>query len=76
MKVKLVTQVLSQSVALTLQESGNNEVSGTAEFCRMMNDFFDCTNVRSLHEHQRKRNDLLKPYTAVGPRTVVRHSVP
>ena len=66
MKVKLATQVLSQSVALALQESGNNEVLGTAEFCRMMNDFFDCTNVRSLHEHQRKRNDLLKPYTAVN----------
>ena len=65
MKVKLATQVLSRSVALALQESGNNEVLGTAEFCRMMNDFFDCTNVRSLHEHQRKRNDLLKPYTAV-----------
>ena len=48
--------MLSQSVALTLQESGNNEVLGTAEFCRMMNDFFDCTNERLLHEHQRKRN--------------------
>ena len=48
MKVKLVTQVLSRSVALALQESGNNEVLGTAEFCRMMNDFFDCTNVRYI----------------------------
>ena len=48
--------MLSQSVALTLQESGNNEVLGTTEFCRMMNDFFDCTNERLLHEHQRKRN--------------------
>ena len=41
MKVKLATRVLSRSVALALQESGNNEVLGTAEFCRMMNDFFD-----------------------------------
>ena len=31
----------------------------------MMNDFFDCTNVRSLHEHERKRNYLIKPYTTV-----------
>ena len=31
----------------------------------MMNDFFDCTNVRSLQEHERKRNDLIKPYTGV-----------
>ena len=65
MKVKLATQVLSRSVALALVESGNTEVLGTAEFCRMMNDFFDCTNVRSLHEHQRKRNELIKPYTTV-----------
>ena len=65
MKVKLATQVLSRSVALALEESGNSEVLGIAEFCRMMNDFFDCTNVRSLREHERKRNDLIKPYTAV-----------
>ena len=31
MKVKLATQVLSRSVALPLQESGNTEVLGTAE---------------------------------------------
>ena len=28
----------------------------------MMNDFFDCMNVRSTSEHQRKRNPLLAPY--------------
>jgi len=31
----------------------------------MMNDFFDCTNVRFLREHERKKNDLIKPYTAL-----------
>jgi hypothetical protein len=65
MKVKLATQVLSRSVALALEESGNSDVLETAELCRMMNDFFDCTNVRSLREHERKRNELIKPYTAV-----------
>jgi hypothetical protein len=65
MKVKLATQVLSRSVALALEESGNSDVLGTATFCRMMNDFFDCANVRSLHEHERKRNDRIKPYTAL-----------
>jgi membrane-bound lytic murein transglycosylase MltF len=30
----------------------------------MINDFFDCTNVRSLTEHIRKRNPLIKPYTS------------
>ena len=62
MKVKLATQVLSRSVAVALEESGKEDVSGTAQLCRMMNDFFDCTNVRSLTEHTRKRNHLIKPY--------------
>jgi hypothetical protein len=64
MKVKLATQVLSKSVAVALEESGDEEVLGTAKFCRMMNDFFDCTNVRSTTEYVRKRNDLIKPYSS------------
>ena len=64
MKVRLATQVLSWSVAIALEESGNSDVLGTAQFCRMMNDFFDCTNVRSLTEHVKKRNEFIKPYTS------------
>ena len=64
MKVKLAVQVLSNSVAIALRESGKEEVLGTAMFCEMMNRFFDCTNVRSRTEHMRKRNDFLKPYTS------------
>ncbi|CAB3988334.1 Hypothetical predicted protein [Paramuricea clavata] len=64
LKVKLATQVLSTSVAIALEESENDEVLGTAEFCRMINDFFDCTNVRSLTEHEKKRNPLIKPYSS------------
>ena len=62
MKVKLATQVLSRSVAVALEESGKEDVRGTAQFCQMMNDFFDCANVRSLTEHARKRNPFIKPY--------------
>ncbi|CAB3982872.1 Transposable element P transposase [Paramuricea clavata] len=54
MKVKLATQVLSKSVAIALEESENDEVLGTAKFCWMINDFFDCTNVRSLTKHEKK----------------------
>ena len=64
MKVKLATQVLSKSVMIALQESGKEDVQETARFCGMINDFFDCTNVRSLTEHIRKRNPLIKPYTS------------
>ena len=63
MKVKLATQVLSQSVATALVEKGNDDVLGTAGFCKMMNNFFDCANVKSLTEHVR-RNDFIKPYVS------------
>ena len=62
MKVKLAIQVLSKSVAIALEESDNEEVSGTAMFCTMMNTFFYCTNVRSKTEYIKKRNDSIKPY--------------
>ena len=62
--MKLATQVLSKSVAIALEETENDEVLGTAEFCKMMNDYFDCTNVRSLTEHEKKRNPFLKPYSS------------
>jgi hypothetical protein len=29
-----------------------------------MNDFFDCTNVRSMTEHASKINQFIKPYTS------------
>ena len=34
------------------------------QFCMMMNDFFDCINVRSLTEHVRKINHFIKPYNS------------
>ena len=63
MKVKLATQILSRSVAISLEDSCQEEVLNTAKFCQMMNDYFDCTNVRSKTEHVRKRNEFIKPYT-------------
>ena len=62
--MKLATQVLSTSVAIALEENGDDDVLATANFCKMMNDFFDCTNVRSMTEHVSKRNQFIKPYTS------------
>ena len=62
MKVKLAVQVLSKSVAIALRETGKEDVTGTAVFCEMINGFYDCTNVRSLIEHVRKKNAFIKPY--------------
>ena len=64
MKVKLAVQVLSRTISTCLLECNDPSVVGTAMFCQMVNDFFDCTNVRSESEHVRKRNERIKPYTS------------
>ena len=35
----------------------------TERFVRVFDKFFDCLNVRSPDEHQRRRKPNLKPYT-------------
>ena len=63
MKVKLAVQVLSKTVSLALKRHyATGEADETAKLCEMVNNFFDCLNVRSMHEYERKRNQLLAPY--------------
>ena len=63
MKVKLAVQVMSKTVSLALKRHyTTGEADETAKLCEMVNNFFDCLNVRSMHEHERKRNSLLAPY--------------
>jgi hypothetical protein len=62
MKVKLAVQVLSKTVSTCLLECSDPSVVGTAMLWQMVNDFFDCTNVRSTSEHERKRNERIKLY--------------
>ena len=63
MKVSLATQVMSRTVFFALKRYyTNGEADETAKLCEMINDFFDCLNVRPFHEHERKRNTLLAPY--------------
>lgn len=63
MKVNLAVQVLSKSMAKALRRTlPIDEIAETARFCEIMNDFFDCCNVRSLEEHTKKKNVLLAPY--------------
>lgn len=47
MKVRLAAQVLSETVANSLEMLFDESVSETVTFIRMMNKFFDCLNVRS-----------------------------
>ena len=65
MRVYLAAQVLSETVGNVLNQFGPPEASGTANFCLMMDKFFDCLNVRNTVEHEHKRKPFLKPYTSV-----------
>ena len=63
MKVSYAVQVLSNTVSEALHcHYPSGEEDETAKFCKMMNGFFDCANVRSSTESLRKRNDFLAPY--------------
>ena len=56
-------QVLSNTVAQAPQHHySSGEAQETSKLCQMVNDFFDCMNVRSTTEYQKKCNALLAPY--------------
>lgn len=65
MRVNLAAQVLSASTAAVIRSFGPAEAEATAKFCEMVDSFFDCLNVRSTTEHQRKRKPFLAPYRDV-----------
>jgi hypothetical protein len=50
MKVRLATQVLSDTVAFALCQLRGDEIGATVKFIRKMNTFFDCLNTRNLYE--------------------------
>ena len=56
MNVRLVAQVLSSSVSTALKAFGPAEASRTAKYCQMLNNFFDCVNVKNIIDCIRKRN--------------------
>ena len=64
-KLTSAAQVLSDTVGNVLNEFGPPEAVGTAQFCRMMDKFFDCLNVSNRKEWQEKQKDFLKPYESV-----------
>jgi hypothetical protein len=72
MRVNLAAQVLSASVAAVLKTFGPPDAEATSKLCEMVDsDFdFDCLNVRSTTEHQRKRKPFLAPYTSVNERMI------
>ena len=65
MNVKLAVQVLSSTMGNALQEFGPSDAAETAKFCTLMDQFFDCTNVRITKEQIHKRKPFLKPYISI-----------
>ena len=66
MRVRLAAQVLSETVEKVLKHFSPPEADGTAQFCIMMDKFFDCLNVKNTVEHTLKRKPFLKPYESVN----------
>ncbi len=62
MRVHLAVQILSSSIATVLKEYGPEEAKGTAEFCAMMDMYFDCMNVRNKTEHKHKQKSFMARY--------------
>ena len=62
MKVHLATQVLSESVSNIPISYYPDAAHSTAEFCKFMDMFFDCLNVRNQYEGNTKRKEYLQPY--------------
>lgn len=55
--------MLSKSVADGLSYYGDPETKATEKFCRVMDRFFDCLNVRCMDAWKEKKKSDLKPYT-------------
>ena len=66
MNVRLAVQIFSSTVGNILKEFGLPEASGTAEFCILMDTFFDCLNARNKEEHKIKTKPNLKPHSDVN----------
>ena len=60
--VKFAVPVLNETTAKIPKTFGMTETSETAKYCQMLDQFFDCLNVRSLEKHQKKTKPFLKQY--------------
>ena len=64
-RVGLAAQVLSETVGSVLNSFGPADAVGTAKCCLMMDNFFDCSNVKNTMEYKAMQKPFLKPYTSV-----------
>ena len=57
---------MSSTVGNVLKSFGPPEATETANFCLLMDKFFDCFNVRNCREFETKRKPFLKPYKDIN----------
>jgi len=55
--------VFGKSVADSLSYYGDPATKAPKKFCRVMDRFFDCLNVRCMDAWREKNKNDLKPYT-------------
>ena len=65
MRVDYAAQVLSETMSSVLAYSGKPEYEATATFCKYLDKFFDCCNVRNQTEGHRSRKEFREPYTTL-----------
>lgn len=63
MKVKYAGEVISDTVGQDLEDKNYEGSSGTIEFIRIFNKWFDCLNGAHSFVGKKKRNPNLNPYT-------------
>ena len=66
MNVMLAAQPLSSTFSKTLMSYGSPESAGTANFCVLMDGFFDIMNIRYIQSHEFERKPFLAPFTSVN----------
>ena len=54
---------MSETTVKILQTFSATETSKTATYCHILDQFFDCFNVRSLEKNQKKTKPFMKPHT-------------
>ena len=62
MKVYLAAQVLSSTMSAALTLFGGEECAATAKYCKIIDSFFDCFNVRSVNEGKFKSKPNSSPF--------------
>jgi len=57
-----IVQVLSDTMADRMRNTGNDALSANIEFIDMFDKFFDCLNVKNMPSDTKEKNNFKAPY--------------